>query len=208
MPYEGIADVVRNAPRVTQPMPRRYRAARPWTTLAAAALAVSALTGCGTPMFRGEGSLRLELKPPESLESAGSSVCLGVRPGAVIVVNGDLEERAVRGHLVQVSLRLEESADRADAGIETHLLVGLIYEGISPSAGPPGWQSTPLSELNVTLTQAGRSGRAEFTDLQIMTEADILDNEGGPPVETEGWPETLSGTLTWECGPLEEVPAP
>ena len=86
------------------------------------------------------------------------------------------------------------------------MLIGLIAEGVSASL-PPAWASTSQEQLVLSVDDESRSGSVEFTDLPFLEPAPDVPPDL-PPVDTEGWPETVSGRLSWGCGPAREVEQP
>jgi hypothetical protein len=162
-----------------------------------------ALSACAVPTyFRSESSIKLELDPPVELVTTAAGFCLGDTPQVVNTVSAETATE-LRGHRLNVAIIVRPPSGAPDGG-EPSVLVGLIAEG-QPPALPPAWASTNPDQI--VLRESGRSGSLEFSELPMLEPAPDAPPDM-PPTDTAGWPQTVSGRISWECGVPREVPQP
>jgi hypothetical protein len=162
-----------------------------------------ALSACAAPTyFRGESSMTVELDPPVELATAAAGFCLGDTPEVVNTVSAETANE-LRGHRLNVEIIVRPPSGAPDGG-EPSVLVGLIAEG-QPPALPPAWAST--NQDQIVLRESGRSGSLAFSELPMLEPAPDAPPDT-PPTDTAGWPDTVSGRISWECGVPSEVPQP
>ncbi|MFN2484456.1 MAG: hypothetical protein ABR509_05895 [Candidatus Limnocylindria bacterium] len=176
--------------------------------IAGAAVFVSnaLLAGClgggsgGVPLFLGDATVELSLDPPLAVERSGRCVCRGVSADEVVDISaeglGELD-----GNPLYLSVDL---TDRGAGDASPHVLVGLVGVGPETDALPPTWASSPESTVELDLEDP-RSGTVSFSELPFVQP---VEDQPGYEMDVEGWPETISGSITWSCGPLREAQAP
>ena len=185
-------------------MNRRIPAGLPITGVIACMIA-AACTGNSSPYYRGTGTIRLTIDPPLSYQAEATADCAGVGESSVVSVFAEPGE--LEGSPVYFSAQLPSPPGSPDVGpLEESLPVvvfGLV--GTGTDALPPTWSSTDPSQVELTW-DGTLAGSVVFSDLAFAMPAP--DQQDLPPMEVEGWPETISGSADFRCQPLREARGP
>jgi hypothetical protein len=134
------------------------------------------------------GSVRLDLRGVDWSGSDGlAAQCQVGTSGAIGEVDVSFEG-SLQGSPIEILLDLGQAS-----GVGDKVRIWILLAGKDP---PPGLQFKPNWQDRVPLSEAGPglfSGRIAFSGLPTG-----VDPASGPA--PTGWPTTLTGSLTWECG--------